>query len=110
MLPTVVSVPSFKVIGDWYTSMWERLRLSNLVPDDRLAHQLVGEVEVALVPDNEVVQLDNFPGGEAHSIASRAPMSSMVSTARSVSFSQSWRDRSGIASQPISVITGNTIR
>ena len=88
----------------------QRLRLPHLVADHGVAHQLLGEVEVALVPDDEVVQLHHFTSGPGHANTSSASISSMVATARSVSVRQSARDRSGNASQPLSVMTGSTIR
>ena len=88
----------------------QRGRLPHLVADHRVAHQLLGEVEVALVPDDQVVQLDDLTGGPCHANTSSASISSMAATARSVNVRHSALDRSGIASQPLSVITGSTIR
>ena len=88
----------------------EGMCFTDVVADHRFAHQLVGEVEVALVPDDEVVQLHHFTGGPGHANTSSASVSS---NGRHGAFDQphaEWRDRSGKASQPFSVITGRTIR
>src|SRR6185436_12569940 len=53
----------------------ERLRLTHLMPDDGIPHQLVGEVEVPLVPHHEVVQLDDFSCGSSHLNTSAASVS-----------------------------------
>ena len=83
---------------------------ADVVADHRSPINSSASVEVALVPDDEVVQLHHFTSGAGHANTSSASISSMVATARSVSVKQSARDRSGIASQPFSVITGSTIK
>src|SRR6516164_8198044 len=90
--------------------MRERLCLTDLVPDDRLSDQLVGEGEIALVPDDKVVQLDYFASSSCHGKAFSASMSSMVATARSTSVRHSARERSGILSHPTNVMTGKSNR
>jgi hypothetical protein len=50
----------------------ERRRLPYLVADHRLAHQFIGKREVALVPDDQVVQLDDFTGRTPHTKTSSA--------------------------------------
>src|ERR1700704_2337390 len=62
---------------------------ADLVTDHRIAHQLIGQCEVALVPDNQVVQLNHFTGRTRHTKTSSASMAAMAATARSVSVRQS---------------------
>ena len=91
-------------------AMRQRERLAHLVADHRVAHQLLGEREVPLVPNDQVVQLHYFTGGAGHSNTASASTSSMAATARSVSFRHSRRDRSGNDSQVIKAVTGRQIR
>ena len=54
------------------------VRLTDLMADHGVAHQLLGEVEIALVPDDEVVQLHHLASGPGHANTSSASISSMV--------------------------------
>jgi len=95
----------------WTASSWVNVLASPLfVPHNRIAHQLFSEREIALIPDDQVVQLHHLTSGTGHSNTSSASISSMVATARSVSFTHNARERSGKASQPLSVITGRIMR
>src|SRR6185312_10178367 len=95
----------------WTASSWVNVLASPLfVPHNRIAHQLFSEREIALIPDDQVVQLHHLTSGTGHSNTSSASISSMVATARSVSFTHNARERSGMASQPFSVITGRIMR
>src|SRR5690606_10939769 len=102
-------VPVVDYAGDGLL-VGQRGGLADVVTDHRLTHQLLGEREVALVPDDQVVLLDHLAGSPGHANTSMASMSSAVATARAVSSRHSARERSGNVSQPISVMTGSTIR
>src|SRR6476469_2289243 len=67
----------------------ERVRLAHIMADDGVPHELFGEVEIALVSDDEVVQPHHLARRTGHSNTSSASISSIAATARSVSVRQS---------------------
>ena len=89
----------------------QRDHLVHAMPGDLVGEQLIGQREVALVPDDEVVQLDDLARGthrDGHENTASASISSIAAMPRSIRHRHSSRARAGSSSQPRTAITGKS--